>query len=248
MSEPELQTHDSERPERAVFVAKRVNAADLKLGDGRTVDVRVVPYGETAEANDGLGGLPVGIVYRETIMPGAFDHQLNAANRVHMNVEHEPGISGKIGFGVTLASRSDGLYGSFRFLNTPAGDTALELVREGALGGVSFEATFKKSVRSAAGLVQRVKANLVNIALCRDPAYENALILGLRMEDPEPQVIFEEDLLPLPFDYEIAARQERLGIDVPEYLKAHPDVADTPSDEDTSEIGTRQDNNNPDGK
>jgi hypothetical protein len=68
------------------------------------------------------------------------------------------------------------------------------------------------------------------------------------MEDPEPQVIFEEDLLPLPFDYEIAARQERLGIDVPEYLKAHPDVADTPSDEDTSEIGTRQDNNNPDGK
>jgi HK97 family phage prohead protease len=214
-------------------VAVRVYATDLVPGDGRTVDLLIVPYGERAQANDGLGGLPRGVMYEEEILPGAFDHQLNAAHRVHMNVEHEPGILGVVGRGLTLASRSDGLYGSFRFLETNAGDTALALVREGSLGGVSFEAKFKKSIRSAAGIVQRVKASLVNIALCRDPAYEKAIVLGLRAEIDE-DVLLDESMLPIPFDPTVAERVVTLGISLPAHLKAHL-AADTSADADTSE-------------
>lgn len=212
---------------------RRVFAAELTAGEGRTVDLRVVPYGEIAKANDGLGGLPKGVMYDEEVLPGAFDHQLNAANRVHMNVEHEEGIHGKVGHGLTLASRSDGLYGSFRFLATHAGDTALELVRAGALGGVSFEAKFRNSVRSASGVVQRVKADLVNIALCRDPAYSRALVLGLRTEI-EPIPVLDESLLPIPFDPQRAARIAAMGIVVPDHLMAHPDTA-TPAQAGTAD-------------
>jgi HK97 family phage prohead protease len=227
------ETH--ERVSSPTEVAVRVFATELKAGDGRTVDLRIAPYRELAQANDGLGGVPRGVLYQEEILPGAFDHQLNAANRVHMNVEHEPGILGVVGRGAALASRSDGLYGSFRFLETNAGETALALVREGALGGVSFEAEFRKSIRTATGVIQRVKANLVNIALCRDPAYESAIVLGLRTESDDV-VLLDESLLPIPFDPDVAARVAALGITFPDHLKAHP-VEDTSTDEsvDTSE-------------
>lgn len=227
---------DTERPERASFtegVAVRVFATELRPGDGRTVDARIVPYGQRAKANDGLGGLPRGVMYEEEVLAGAFDHQLNAAHRVHLNYEHEPTILNIVGHGVSLASRSDGLYGSFVFHATPQGDTALELVRAGALGGVSFEATFKRSIRSAAGVIQRVKANLVNVALCREPAYESAVVLGLRTE-PEDEFLLDEELLPIPFNPGIAERVAALGILLPEHLKAHP-ATDTSAQADTSE-------------
>jgi Escherichia/Staphylococcus phage prohead protease len=199
--------------------AVRTYAVDLTAGDGRTVDLRIAPYGERIKANDGLGGLPRGVVYEEEILPGAFDHQLNAANRVLLNVEHEAGIAGVVGRGSSLASRSDGFYGSFRLLETPAGDTALELVKAGALAGASLEARFVKSIRTAAGVVQRAKAHLRNVALCRDPAYSGALVLGVRTE----QVILDEENYPVPFDPELAERIEALGLEVPERLKArHP--------------------------
>jgi HK97 family phage prohead protease len=213
-------------------VAIRVFATELVAGDGRTVDLRIAPYGQRAHANDGLGGVRRGVLYEEEILPGTFDHQLNAAHRVHMNVEHEPGILGVVGRGVSLESRHDGLYGSFRFLETHAGDTALALVREGALGGVSFEARFKKSLRSAVGVVQRVKADLVNIALCRDPAYESAVVLGLRTEVDD--FLLDESLLPIPFDPTVAERVAALGIDLPDHLKAQP-ATDTSAQADTSE-------------
>lgn len=217
-------------------VAYRAFAVDLTPGDGRTVDVRIVPYGERIVHNDGLGGVPKGIAYTEEILPGAFDHQLNAAHRVHVNVEHEEGIAGKVGHGLELASREDGFYGSFRMLPTPAGDTALELVRANALGGVSFEALFVKSIRTAEGVVQRVRANLRNIALCRDPAYSRAVVLGLRTEDDEEPVMLDESVLPIPFDPDLAERIRALGIDVPSRLTETGHLAtDTSPEGDTSD-------------
>ena len=223
--------------EPEIIYARRTFAVELEAGDGRTVDVRIVPYGERIRANDGLGGLPAGMVYEEEMLPGVFDHQINAAHRVLVNVEHEQGITGVVGRGLALRSAGDGFYGSFRMLDTPAGDTALELTREKALGGVSYEARFVKSIRTAEGVVQRVKANLRNIALCRDPAYSGAVVLGLREADDEISTFTQElapEFLPLPFDAELAARIERLGIDVPSRLKNGHLAADTSPAGDTS--------------
>jgi HK97 family phage prohead protease len=213
----------------------REYAAELTAGDGRTVDVRIVPYGETATAADGLGGFPRGVPYREQWMPGVFSHQVNAANRVLANFEHQQGIGGVVGHGLALREAADGFHGSFRLHDTADGDKVLMLVKEGVLGGVSLEASPVKNVRTAAGVIQRVKANLRAIALCRDPAYMGARVLAVR-----EATVFDEAMLPVDISPELLARCERLGITVPERMKAHPAEAGTPANETgTPEDGTR---------
>ena len=164
-------------------VIHREFAADLSAsGDGRTLDLRVVPYNTPATVRDGHGE-----PYDEVWLPGVFDHQLNAANRVIVNVEHEQGISGMVGRGIELSSQDDGFHGSFRMLSTQDADKALELVREGTFGGVSLEAIPKKTMRED-GFVKRVKAHLINVALCRTPAFEDARVLAVRQQQGDVTV------------------------------------------------------------
>jgi Escherichia/Staphylococcus phage prohead protease len=229
MSEATQDEQATEAPERALLV--REFPAEITAGDGRTVDVRVVPYGVQANVSDG------GPVYREEWLAGCFDEQLRAANRVNvlLNFEHQAGIAGIVGRGVDLRSEADGLHGTFRMLNTQDGDKALELVNEGVLGGVSLEAYGKKSIRSHDGVVKRVKAHLDKVALCRRPAFKDAVVLAIREE-----VIFDEELLPIEIDPELVERCRRLGIKLPESMKAHPDETGTPAETGTPERGTRQ--------
>jgi HK97 family phage prohead protease len=216
MSTIEHEQQDPKAAERPFLV--RAFEATLTPGDGRTVDVRVVPYGQPATVSDG------GPVYREEFVEGCFDDQLRAANRVDvlLNFEHQAGISGLVGRGVALRSvPRDGLHGSFRIFETQDGDKVLELVREGVLSGVSLEAYPKKSVRTAEGLVRRVKAHLDKVALCRRPAYAGAEVLALR---EEPETIFDEELLPVDTDPELIERCRRLGLKLPQrYTEAHPE-------------------------
>jgi len=207
----------------------RAFSVELEAGEGRTIDARIVPYGVPAEVSD-FGRRP----YTEEWVAGCFDDQLRAANRVDvlMNFEHHQGLRDVIGCGVALRSDPDGLHGSFRIFDGTDGDKALELVHAGVLGGISLEAYAKKSIRSAAGVVQRIKAHLDMVALCRRPAFADARVLAVR-----EQVIFDEELLPIPIDPELLARCEKLGIAVPQAHPAdgHPGEAGTPADD------TRQD-------
>lgn len=227
-------TETAERP----FLVRRF-AAEMTAGDGRTVDVRVIPYGERITHNDGLGGVAKGVPYQEEWMPGAFAGQERAANRVLVNFEHQAGIAGIVGHGKELIERADGLYGSFKLHETPDGDKALMLVKEGVLGGVSLEAKGNKSYRTIDGVIQRVKAHLVGIALCRSPAYTGAQVLAVR---EEPELIVDEELLPYDLDPELIERCRQLGIRLPQRYIAHPAETDTPPDGDTPEDGTREDN------
>jgi phage head maturation protease len=133
MSEP-AQQETIEAPERALL--RRTFAAEL-TSEGRTIDVRVVPYGITAQVSDDHRTL-----YREEWAPGCFDDQLVAGHRlkVLLNVEHEQGIRGIVGKGISLRSENDGLHGSFEVLRSGAGNTTLDLVNDGILDGVSLEA------------------------------------------------------------------------------------------------------------
>lgn len=192
---------------------KRIYAAELEAGDGRTIDVRIVPYGVPATVAD-VPGRP----YREEWAAGCFDHQVRASDKVKvlMNFEHQPGLAGMIGRGTALRSAPDGLHGTFRiFENSSDGDKALELVREGVLDGISLEAYARKSVRTAEGVMRRERADLVNVALCRNPAFEDARVLAVRQE-----VIFDEALLPLELDQAQLERARALGIKLPAPLAA----------------------------
>lgn len=151
-------------------------------GDGRTLDLRVVPYGVVARVTDNGRDY-----YDEVWEPGCFDKQSNAANRILVNFEHQRGIGGVIGHGRELNDSQDGLHGTFRMMDKPDADKALELVNEGILTGVSLEAEPIKTER-VDGVVKRVKARLVNVALCRAPAFHEAQVLAVRegeLETPD---------------------------------------------------------------
>lgn len=211
----------------------RTFSADVQQGDGRTLDVRIVPYGERATVNDGTG------TYEEEFAAGAFDDQLVAGHRlkVWLNFQHERGIDAVIGKGVALREEPDGLYGSFRAYEDAAGDKALMLVNDGMLDGVSLEFLSKRAVQTAVGVVRRVKAHLDAVALCRQGAYASAQVLAVREEIPQEFTV-DAAHLPVDLDPELIERCRSLGITLPQRYQAHPEDADTP-DEGTSADGTR---------
>jgi HK97 family phage prohead protease len=240
----------SEAADTEIQIVHRTYAADLTPGDGRTVDVKIVPYGEQIEHDDGLGGVPIGIPYVEEWTHGTFKHQLKAANRVLANGEHQEGIAGIVGHGIALREASDGLYGSFRIHDTPDGDKALVLINEGVWDGVSLEARLSKSQKTARGVIRRVKAHLEAIAFTRKGAFDSARVLAVRERaaaaatlenEPEP---IPDEYLPIDINPEVVERCRRLGLHLPERYQAHPDETDTPDDESGTsedENGTRQD-------
>jgi HK97 family phage prohead protease len=230
-------TENTERAERPVL--RRTYTAELTAGDGRTVDVRIVPYGVSAEVSDDGRTF-----YREEWAPEAFNDQLVAGHRlkVLLNFEHQRGIQNVVGKGISLRSMPDGLHGSFRMSDTPDGDKALELVRDDILDSVSLEAYAKKSIRTAEGTLKRMKAHLYNVALCRTPAFADARVLAIREEMDEEQ-IWDEAILPVEMDPELVERCRRAGIELPQRYQAQPAETDTPDDSGTSEDGTRHTHN-----
>jgi HK97 family phage prohead protease len=190
--------------------------------EGRTVDVRIVPFGEIARVADPPNFEP----YDEEFMPGCFDHQLNAANRVHANYEHGKGISDVVGHGVSLRAETDGYHLTSTIHKTNNGDTALELINAGALPGVSVEFHPAKNVKNG-NLVQRVRANLRGFAFCRQGAYAGAQVLAVRSEDEEPEQTLDADLLVSDLDPRLVERCRRLGIAIPQRYE-HPVETGTP--------------------
>jgi HK97 family phage prohead protease len=178
--------------------------------------------------------------YQEEWMPGAFAHQLKAANRVLANLEHQEGIAGIVGHGTALIEREDGLYGSFKLHDTPEGNKALMLIKEGIMDSVSLEADSRKSLRGRDGVIRRVKANLVNIAFARFGAYAGAAVLAVRQQAALEREPFPEELMPTDIDPAVIARCRALGVQLPERYEAHLADTDTSAKTDTSEADTRQ--------
>ena len=153
---------------------KREMAGEIVSGDGRTLELRIVPYNTPATVRD-----PGTEPYEEVWLPGVFDGQSRAADKVLVNFEHEPGIRGIVGRGRALRDTPDAAEGTFRMLSGSDADKALELVNEKVVTGVSLEAIPLRS-RVVDGVVQRVKARLLNVALCRNPAFDDAQVLAVR--------------------------------------------------------------------
>ena len=204
---------------------RRTFATEISAGDGRTVDVRIVPYGERITHNDGLGGKPRGVDYQEEYLPGVFAHQVNAAHRVIANYEHGEGIGDIVARGVSLRESADGFHGTFRLLDNEAGNTMLELISQGAVDGVSVEARAVRNIVNG-GLIQRAKAHLMGVAFTRFAAYKGARVLALR---EEAETTIDADLLPTDLDPELIKRMSSMGVTLPSRYEAHPET-DTPAD------------------
>lgn len=173
----------TETTEQTTFV----RSFELPLADswdGRTLDTRIVPYNTPATVADPPDFRP----YQETIMPGAFQRQLSTPgrDRVLLNFEHEQGLRGVVGQSLRFDDRDDGLHASFGIHENADGDKALMLIRGGILTGLSLEFAALAS-RRVNGVVQRLRAQLDKVSLCRYPAYPDALVLAVRHEPDDDE-------------------------------------------------------------
>jgi phage head maturation protease len=200
-------------------------AADMDV-KGRTVDVRLVPFGEVARVADPPRWEP----YDEEWLPGVFDHQLGAANRIHAKYGHSENVIDVVGHGIELrAVERDGYHISTKIHQTVQGDTTLELLNDGALPCVSLEARPVRSEKNDAGVVQRLKAHLTGFAFCRQGAFAGAEVLAIR-EEQHLESVLPDEYLPVQLKDEVIERCRRLGITLPERYQqdstAHPEDAD----------------------
>lgn len=178
----------------------------LEQGDGRTIDARIVPYNTPAQVADPPFFQP----YMEEFLPGAFDKQTRAADKVKvwLNFEHEAGLRGIVGHGISLVDEGNSfLRSSFRVHDNADGDKALQMVRDGLLTGMSVEYVPLKSRRSETGVVQRLRAHLDKVSLCRFPAYSGAEIMAVRTKP-----VFAEIEVPHA-DPELTERLAALGVE-----------------------------------
>jgi hypothetical protein len=158
----------------------RATPADLHIrSDGRTVVGRAVPYDRAATVNDGRGP------YEESFARGAFARSIaERGGRIPFLAHH---LRQAMPLGrVTLLREDDaGLMMEARVSKTVAGDEALELIRDGALGGlsVSFSAlpSGERWSRDHSSVV-RTEVRLREISAVSLPAYDDAVIVGVRSQ------------------------------------------------------------------
>lgn len=152
--------------------------------DGRTIVGLAVPFNVPTEIHDINGS------YREQFAPGAFTRTIaeRGPSKVKLLLQHN---SQKlpIGRAVSLTETPEGLVCELRVSNTPDGDLALELVKDGALDGLSIGFQPINQATERDGLVTRTEVKLLEISLTGFPAYDNARVAAVRSNEPNTDVL-----------------------------------------------------------
>jgi len=112
---------------------------------------------------------------------GAFAKTIDdRGDRVKFLAQHDR-RSMPLGRATLLREDATGLYGEFRVSNTAAGDEALELIRDGALDAFSVGfRPVRDRWNADRSMVERTEARLDEVSAVAFPAYDGALIAGVR--------------------------------------------------------------------
>lgn len=199
----------------------RTFSPDLEVrsgGDGRTIHGIVVPWAAPTRIHDSLV---------EQFARGAFGHQMGKPSRVKLAREHALLGGEIIGAGTAMRDDASGLYMELRASKTPRGDETLELVRDGALNELSIMFRERQNRRLTGGVVERVKADLFEVAVVMQGAYgELATVTGVRsaysgagaagqdvadLRSQAEEYLFGGGLPALP-DHDLEIRRLKLGL------------------------------------
>lgn len=151
------------------------DGADLELrdeagGDGWTVRGIAVPWATPTRIDATL---------TEEFVRGAFAAQAPHANRVMLARGHMPQGGALIGRLSMMRDDAAGLYVEGRISATDVGRDTRTLIADGVLDRFSIGFREGRNRRSA-GVIQRVTADLREVAIVPNPAYADAVITGLR--------------------------------------------------------------------
>ena len=184
---------------------------DDRSPDARTINVCIAPYGDVAAVDDGAGP------YMEKFLSGAFREEVEEARtaplRIWLNLVHRK--ENVVGHATGLTELDGGLYGAFAVRPGIGGDKVLAAIRDGALTGVSMQATPLRS-RDVDGVTVRGKAHLTGVALVPDPAYRSANVAPEGNASTTlsfPVTLSASSLLPVSVSYATTAGTATAGTD-----------------------------------
>jgi uncharacterized protein len=172
-------------------LAATFSVRDEDGGDGRTLVGLAVPFDTEIEVSDFWDD------YTEVFRKGAFAKTItDRARPVPLMVSHEHRAL-PIGAAATLDETDDGLEAAFHLSATARADEVLELVRDGAISGLSIgfspvqQTVTKGSARDPASpldLVERTEVNLREVSICNFPAFDAAGVTGVRHGGSHPSL------------------------------------------------------------
>lgn len=162
--------------------------------DGRTLDGRVVPYGEVAHIveMDETGEL---VRYDEQFLPHSlaamaqgFKSRSFRGLHVPLVLDHNESFDSLIGHAVELESRDDGAYATFR-LYDDSNITKIRSVLNESHTGLSVKFKDTREPKLIDGIVSRVQVFVAHVAATPAPAYAGAGISSIRSTDEPPVAI-----------------------------------------------------------
>lgn len=148
-------------------------------GDGRTVEIRIMPWGQVADTPEG----------REAFERGAFAG--TDPGRVTIESQRHGGTL--VGRGVALEEREDAAYLAARISETPAGDELLTLIRDGVISDASVSYKPVKTARRK-GVLNRQAVDLWRVAIVERGTYPGAGVLAIRSQSEDLNVTDETEI------------------------------------------------------
>jgi HK97 family phage prohead protease len=147
--------------------------------DGAGLDGLCVPYGSTT--------LKAGYPKGERFLPGSFADLIatNGAAKIRLTDSHDESGRRPIGVATEFREEEAGLWGRFRFYNTPEGRGGRENVVEQTYGGLSVGFLPVAERVGDDGAREIVRARLFHVSLVDEPAYSDARVLAVRSALPD---------------------------------------------------------------
>lgn len=153
------------------------NALIRSDGEGRSVYGLAMPFEQEAEIYD------PGESYREKFVYGAFTRTIaERGHKVKLLANHDY-RQFPVGKPTMLEERDDGLHVAFDVVKTRDGDDVLELVRSGTVDSFSIGFIGVRERREK-GVRVRTEVSLREVSLVGFPAFEGAVVAGVRSAHP----------------------------------------------------------------
>ena len=150
-------------------------SADLSATTGRQIYGVAVPFDTTITVHEG------GREFREEFAFGSFARSIRErGHKVKLLTQHDTRKLA-VGRAVELREQPDGLHAAFEVAKTRDGAELLELVEAGVVDSFSVGFTPIRD-RQRGGVVVREEAALREVSAVNFPAYEGALIGGVRSQ------------------------------------------------------------------
>lgn len=140
----------------------------------RTIELMVAPYDTVANLGKGV---------RELVTRGTFGEPdpTKVALKLETGQNHQGPVVGRA---IAFDDRAEGLFATFRVSETEAGNDALTLAADGAVGA-SAGMIITEAAPGRDGVIELRSADLREVTLTGTPAYQSATVLEVRSEAPK---------------------------------------------------------------